>query len=154
MAGKTSKASTPRPGTGLKAGHEAFAQGYASNGGNAAEAYRKAYPRCKSAHAAETNGSLLLRNTEVSGRIAELQGEAAARNAITLDGLIQEADAIQKQAVLNNQMSAAISALIAKAKLAGFWVDRSEAQNTNVSYFISDEPIDEKEWIKRHVRKH
>jgi hypothetical protein len=33
-------------------------------------------------------------------------------------------------------------------------VDRSEAQNTNVSYFISDEPIDEKEWIKRHVRKH
>jgi Terminase small subunit len=35
MAGK---ASTPRPGkAGLKAGHEAFAQAYASNGGNAAD---------------------------------------------------------------------------------------------------------------------
>jgi hypothetical protein len=44
---------TRRPGkAGLKAGHEAFSQAYASNGGNAADAYRKAYPRCKSAHAA------------------------------------------------------------------------------------------------------
>src|SRR5260221_7292727 len=91
MAGKTSKASTPRPGkAGLKAGHEAFAQAYASNGGNAADAYRKAYPRCKSAHAAETNGSLLLRNTEVAARISEILRRGAERAEITVEQVLRE----------------------------------------------------------------
>ena len=91
MAGKTSKASTPRPGkAGLKAGHEGFAQAYASNGGNAADAYRKAYPRCKSAHAAETNGSLLLRNTEVAARISEILRRGAERAEITVEQVLRE----------------------------------------------------------------
>src|SRR5262245_5580735 len=91
MAGKTSKASTPRPRkAGLKAGHEAFAQAYASNGGNAADAYRKAYPRCKSAHAAETNGSLLLRNTEVAARISEILRRGAERAGITVEQVLRE----------------------------------------------------------------
>jgi len=91
MARKTSKASTPRPGkAGLKAGHEAFAQAYASNGGNAAAAYRKAYPRCKSAHAAETNGSLLLRNTEVAARISEILRRGAERAEITVEQVLRE----------------------------------------------------------------
>src|SRR5215831_12428657 len=91
MAGKTSKASTPRPRkVGLKAGHEAFAQAYASNGGNAADAYRKAYPRCKSAHAAETNGSLLLRNTEVAARISEILRRGAERAEVTVEQVLRE----------------------------------------------------------------
>src|SRR5262249_28808903 len=89
--GKTSKASTPRPGkAGLKAGHEVFAQAYASNGGNSADAYRKAYPRCKSAHAAETNGSLLLRNTEVAARISEILRRGAERAEITVEQVLRE----------------------------------------------------------------
>jgi phage terminase small subunit len=75
---------------GLKAGHEAFAQAYASNGGNAADAYRKAYPRCKSAHAAETNGSLLLRNTEVAARISEILRRGAERAEITVEQVLRE----------------------------------------------------------------
>jgi len=71
---------------------------------------------------------------------------------VTLEGLIKEAGEIQAKAVENNQLAAAISALIAKAKLAGFWVDRSENMNTNVNYAISDEPISEAEWVKRHVK--
>src|SRR5262249_13518981 len=91
MAGKTSKASTPRPRkAGLKAGNEAFAQAYASNGGNAADAYRKAYPRCKSAHAAETNGSLLLRNTEVAARISEILRRGAERAEVTVEQVLRE----------------------------------------------------------------
>src|SRR5215472_89339 len=90
MAGKTSKASTPRPRKAGLAGHEAFAQAYASNGGNAADAYRKAYPRCKSAPAAETNGSLLLRNTEVAARISEILRRGAERAEVTVEQVLRE----------------------------------------------------------------
>jgi hypothetical protein len=39
----------------------------------------------------------------------------------------------------------------AVAKLAGFWVERTEAQNTNMNYAISDKPMSEEEWVKRYV---
>jgi hypothetical protein len=37
-----------------------------------------------------------------------------------------------------NQISAAVAALTAKAKLAGFWVDKQESTNKN--YVVSAEP--------------
>lgn len=55
----------------VNAGHEAFAQAYIANGSNGAEAYRTAYPKCKTNRAAEVNGSRLLRNTEVLARVAK-----------------------------------------------------------------------------------
>jgi hypothetical protein len=127
---------------------------YVANGGNGGQAYRTAYLKCKTNRAAEVNGSRLLRNAEVLARVAELQEKGAERASITLDGLIREAGEIQAQAIKNKQMAAAISALIAKAKLAGLWIDHSESRNTNVNYAISDEPLDEKAWANRHVSKH
>jgi hypothetical protein len=129
-------------------------QAYVANGGNGAEAYRTAYPKCKTNRAAEVNGSRLLRNAEVLARVAELQEKGAERASITLDGLIREAGEIQAQAIKNKQMAAAISALIAKAKLAGLWIDHSESRNTNVNYVIRDTPMSEAEWVKRHVKQH
>jgi phage terminase small subunit len=61
-----------------------------ANAGNAADAYRKAYPRCKSAHAAETNGSLLLRNTEVAARISEILRRGAEHAEITVEQVLRE----------------------------------------------------------------
>jgi phage terminase small subunit len=54
------------------------------------DAYRKVYPRCKSAHAAETNGSLLLRNTEVAARISEILRGGAERAEITVEQVLRE----------------------------------------------------------------
>lgn len=45
--------------------------------GNAAQAYRQAYPSCKTQRTAETNGSKLLRNAEVLEYIANKNKEIA-----------------------------------------------------------------------------
>lgn len=79
---------------------------------------------------------------------------AAAEVEITLESLIKEAAAIQERATEAGQYSAAISALIAKAKLAGRWVERGEQKNTNINYAVSDEPMSEEEWTRLHVTEH
>ena len=43
-----------------------------------------------------------------------------------------------------------VTALTAKAKLAGLWVDRAE--NLNGNYAISDKPLSEQEWVEKHVK--
>jgi hypothetical protein len=64
MAGKTSKASTPRPGSAAKLPdrHEAFVQAYITNGFNATKAYRAVYPKTKTDHIAQACSSRLLSN--------------------------------------------------------------------------------------------
>ena len=73
---------------------------------------------------------------------------------MTLDGLIREAAGIQQNAFDARQYSAAIAALTAKAKLAGFWIERGEHNNMNVNYAVSDEPLSETDWAERHVTEH
>ena len=87
----------------------------------------------------------------IRGRVAELQDAAAAEIQITLQSLIEEAADIQKRAAKAGQYSAAIAALIAKAKLAGRWVERGEQKNTNVNYVVSDQPMTEEEWVAERV---
>jgi hypothetical protein len=83
-----------------------------------------------------------------------LQDAAAAEIQITLQSLIEEAADIQKRAAKAGQYSAAIAALIAKAKLAGRWVERAEQKNANVNYIVSDQPMTEEEWVAEHVTEH
>ena len=85
------------------------------------EAYQMAGYRPNRSHA-----SRLVTNGNIKGRVAELQDAAATETQITIESLIKEAADIQKRATKAGQHSAAIAALIAKAKLAGRWVDRSE----------------------------
>ena len=73
---------------------------------------------------------------------------------VTVQRLIDEAADIQKRAAKAGQYSAAIAALIAKAKLAGRWVERAEQKNTNVNYIVSDQPMTEEEWVAEHVTEH
>jgi hypothetical protein len=90
----------------------------------------------------------------IKGRVAELQNAAAAETQIPIESLIKEAADIQKRATKAGQHSAAIAALIAKAKLAGRWMDRTEQKNTNVNYVVSDQPMTEEEWAERCVTEH
>jgi hypothetical protein len=94
-----------------------------------------------------------LKHVKIRERFAELQALTAERAEITLVGLIQEFTAIQKKAERDKQHSAAVAALTAKAKLAGLWVDRTEAQNTNMNYAISDKPMTDEEWVPAFVTK-
>src|SRR3981189_3005712 len=102
--------------------HEAFVHAYLTNGMVGRDAYKAAYPRCKKDEGADVNASRLLRDAKVSARIEELQERSGERVGITLDGLIEEAAALQVMATQGGALNAAISALIAKAKLAGLWV--------------------------------
>ena len=41
--------------------------------------------------------------------------------------------------------------VLAKAKLAGRWIDRTEQRNTNVQYVVSDKPMSDEEWTETYV---
>jgi phage terminase small subunit len=128
--------------------HERFAQELAE-GKSADGAYTAAGYKPDRAHA-----SRFAANGNIRGRVAELQDAAAAEIQITLQSLIEEAADIQKRATKAGQYSAAIAALIAKAKLAGRWVERAEQKNTNVNYVVSDQPMTEEEWVAERVTEH
>src|SRR6476646_2926086 len=124
--------------------HELFAQGLAE-GKSMTEAYRAAGYKPNRSHA-----SRLVAKGNIKGRVAELQDAAAAETQITIESLIKEAADIQKRATKAGQHSA----LIAKAKLVGRWVERSEQKNSNVNYIVSDQPMTEEEWVAECVTEH
>jgi hypothetical protein len=93
-------------------------------------------------------------NGNIRGRMAELQNAAAVKAEVTLESLIEEAGVIQERATKAGQYSAAIGALVAKAKLAGRWMERAEQRNTNVNYVVSDQPMTEEEWVAKCVTEH
>src|SRR2546430_9385164 len=100
--------------------HEHFAQELAE-GKSMIEAYKIAGYKPNRSHA-----SRLVAKGNIRGRVAELQDAAATKTQITVESLIEEAAGIQDKATKAGQYSAAIAALIAKAKLAGRWIDRTE----------------------------
>ena len=76
------------------------------------------------------NASRLKSNEKLTARVNELvertAANAAARAEVTVVSLLNELEEARKQAVEINQPSAAVSAIVAKAKVAGLIVDRKE----------------------------
>ena len=125
--------------------HEKFAQGLAQ-GKPAINAYELAgYKPDRGA------ASRLSANVSIRTRVAELQGKAAESAIVTLEGLIQEAAELQVAGLKLNQISAAVAALTAKAKLAGFWVDKQESTNKSCVVSAEPEPTQE-EWDEKYVQ--
>jgi hypothetical protein len=116
--------------------HEAFAQALA-RGVPAVKAYVEAGYKPNSG-----NPSVLKRDQRVEKRVDELQeeqlaihqqaaAEAAASAKVTLESLIAEAEAARVKAMAEKGgAAAAVSALTAKAKLAGMWRDKVDQHNT------------------------
>ena len=116
--------------------HEAFAQAVA-RGMSAAAAYGQVGFRPHRANAAT-----LARKKHISVRVAELQEEqlaihqqataaAAANKQVTIESLIAEAEAARAKAMSEKGgAAAAVSALTAKAKLAGMWREKVDQHNT------------------------
>lgn len=72
------------------------------------------------------NASKLSKHPEIATRVKEIMEMSARDVEVTLGSLIREAGEIQVAAIGIGQMAAAVSALTAKAKLAGLWIDRKE----------------------------
>jgi hypothetical protein len=129
--------------------HEAFAQALAS-GMSATAAYVEAGFK-PSRH----NAAALARRQHVSSRVAELQAEqlaihqqsvaaAVVNTQVTIEGLIADAEAARVKAMAEKGgSSAAVSALIAKAKLAGMWREKSKQYSTEKATIIVKWPCRE-----------
>ena len=91
--------------------HEIYAQELAK-GATQEEAYETAGYKPNRSHA-----SRLVANGNIGQRVAEIMSAATERAEVTIEGLIREADEIQRLATAAGQHSAANGALIAKAKL-------------------------------------
>jgi hypothetical protein len=116
--------------------YEKFAQALA-RGAPATAAYVQAGYKANAG-----NASTLKANQSVSKRVAELQEEqlalhqqatveAAANAKVTIESLIAEAEAARAKAMAEKGgAAAAVSALTAKAKLAGMWREKVDQHNT------------------------
>jgi len=103
---------------------EKFCQTYIECG-NASEAYRQVYDADKmNANSIHKEASELLRHEKVSARIAQLQNEHLKRHHITVDSLTSELDETRQLAIDKGQSSAAVSAIMGKAKLHGLLSER------------------------------
>jgi hypothetical protein len=69
-------------------------------------------------------------NGNIRARIAELQAAGAEKAVLTVESLIVETEEARVLAMVLKQPGAAVSAIIAKAKLAGKWVEKRETENT------------------------
>jgi len=88
------------------------------------------------------NAAALAREQHIRTRVAELQEEqlaihqqataaAAANKQVTIESLIAEAEAARAKAMSEKGgAAAAVSALTAKAKLAGMWREKLDQHNT------------------------
>lgn len=117
--------------TGLTLKQEAFSQHYAKNG-NGAAAYAYAYRGQD--HAANSGDERrkvrrLLKHPKISNRIVELRKDIALTQAITVESLIDELGIAVGIAIETKQPSAIVQAVLAKAKLLGMLVDKTESKS-------------------------
>ncbi len=102
----------------LNARHESFAQGLAQ-GMTGDEAYAAAGYKPN-----QNNASRLKGKESIKSRVAFLQGEAAERNAVTVDDIVRQLDEARALARERGNAAAMVSATMGKAKVLGLIVDK------------------------------
>ena len=96
--------------------------------GNASEAYRTVSPKAKNWLDATVweRASVMMRRNKVATRIAELQEHAALRAQETVDSLGVELNEMLDGARELKRYDIGVAAIMGKAKLFGFLVDKKE----------------------------
>ncbi len=115
--------------------HERFAQELAK-GKSADEAYETAgYNRSrKNAHRLRTNEG-------IQARMRELQRPAAAAVGVTVQSILEELKEARDLAIEWEQASAAVSASMGRAKVAGLIVDKGQVSVTHAYEGMTDEEL-------------
>lgn len=126
--------------------HERFAQELAK-GNSASEAYTNAgYGESRSA------ACRLSTNVNVQARVAELQERGAKRVEVTVESLIEEAEAARLLAMSIEAPSAAIAAVREKGVLSGKRVERTASELTGKDGGpIETEDVSARELIGRRI---
>jgi phage terminase small subunit len=107
---------------------ERFVQEYHATG-NASEALRRAKPYAAKwkAETVHKRASEMLLTGEVQGRLEQLQAAAAERHGTTIDSLTAELEKARETAMDTGQVSAAVSAIMGKARLHGLIKPNNDA---------------------------
>jgi phage terminase small subunit len=130
--------------------HEKFVKAICIGNMSNADAYRSAYGTEMSVSVASAAANRLLKSVKVMARVSELQAKVSEKYEITIESMIREFAEAAAGAKEEKQYGPVMTALTAKAKLAGLWVDRAE--NLNGNYAISDKPLTDEEWAERFVK--
>ena len=122
---------------------EAFAQKFVECG-NGSEAYRHAYDVGEeTSEWVKVEASKLLKDPNVALTVIELQIEARERHDVTMDRLTEELEQARLQAMSDPKgAGAAVSAIMAKAKLHGLITDKQDAKISGTSVSIVVSPDD------------
>lgn len=104
----------------LTQAQENFARLYVELG-NAAEAYRQAYPKSQKwqDQSVWAKASALANSDKVSIRVSKLRQEAAEKTCITLESHLNELERLRKMAEEQGNVGAAIQAEVARGKHSG-----------------------------------
>jgi len=123
----------------------AFIAEYLTNGHNATDAYRKAYPKCNSGH--KENGCRLLTKDNVKAEIARIRAKMELKSERTVQSIDEMQQAAYDLAMQNNQPSAAVSAGQAIARLYGM------DKQTVVSQHTPDQPQGQEADVLNNLNK-
>lgn len=130
---------------------ETFCKEYISNGGNATQAYKKAYNYSKMKEKTiNENASRLLKDSKVTARLKNLQQPLQEKFEYTMEQSFKKFEEIQKLALANEKpdLTNAIKCEENKAKLCGLYANEKLEINANVKkIFITK--LDEKEANKK-----
>lgn len=109
----------------LTPAQEAYAQ-HVAGGATQADAYRKVYPKSTKwqQETIHNKASALMRNSEVSARVAELQAKGAELAALTLAKHLARLDELSRDAQASEDYSAAIKAEELRGKASGLYTER------------------------------
>ncbi|MBM7047562.1 hypothetical protein [Rhizobium lusitanum] len=105
--------------------HEKFSQ-LRAEGKTQDEAYELAGFKPSRHHA-----SRLATKGNIQARVAEIQGRAAERAAVTIHSLTDELEEARAIAIAEKQSSAAVAAVMGKAKLHGHLIDKRRLEGPN-----------------------
>lgn len=111
--------------------------------GNASEAYRQTYntERMKP-ESINRLAVQLLRNVKIGSRLEALRAPEVKKAQITLGSHLARLSLLRKKAEKLGQMSAAISAEVARGKAAGLYVEKVEhSGGTTVQVTVSPEQV-------------
>lgn len=129
---------------------ENFCQIYCSNGFNAADAYNKAYPKCKANWNRLTNR--LMSNDVIKRRIEEIKAEIAEKQDITKEKQIERINLIYAKAVEKGDIKAALTALDQLNKYVGLYEADNE-QRREQAELTELQKADLQEFIEYKHRK-
>ncbi len=122
---------------------EAFCQAYLQTGGNASEAYRQSYDVKKSTDKTIWEASSrLLADSKVAARIVALREALVKKSEITVGDILAELEDARTVAREGDrpQASAMVAAIMGKAKVLGFVVDKAQiSADVKITLFDNDQ---------------